>query len=184
VLRLKTFGGLILRGHDGGVVEHIQRRRMALLALLAAAGESGMSRDRVLLYLWPENDQEHGRGLLRQALHALRRDLKAADLILGGTDLRLNPQVITSDVCDFQDLLRSGDQERALALYSGPFLDGVHLSEAPEFERWAEERRSYFAHRAAEAIETWRRPPPGRATTPSPSTGGAGSPPWIRSTAG
>lgn len=140
-------------GPDGVLVEHVQRRRMALLALLAAAGEPGMSRDKLLLHLWPESDTEHGRGLLRQALHALRRDLKAPDLFLGTTDIRLNPQIISTDVGEFQELLRSGGLVGAVALYSGPFLDGVHLSEAPEFDRWAEEKRSELARQAAGALE-------------------------------
>ena len=154
MLRLKTFGGLTLRSDDGRVVEQVQRRRMALLVLLAAAGEPGMSRDKLLLYLWPENDLEHGRNLLRQALHALRRDLKAPELFLGGADLRLNPDVITSDVCEFQDLLKAGDARRAVGLYSGPFLDGVHLTDAPEFDQWADERRTHFARLAAGALES------------------------------
>jgi serine/threonine-protein kinase len=153
VFRLKTFGGLRLMGPDGVLVEHVQHRRMVLLALLAAAGEPGMTRDKLLLHLWPESDAEHGRGLLRQALHALRRDLKAPDLFLGTTDLRLNPQVISTDVGEFQELLRSGGLVGAVALYSGPFLDGVHLSDAPEFDRWADEKRSELARQAAGALE-------------------------------
>ncbi|HEX2220594.1 MAG TPA: BTAD domain-containing putative transcriptional regulator [Gemmatimonadales bacterium] len=153
MFRLKTFGGLRLMGPDGVLVEHVQHRRMVLLALLAAAGEPGMTRDKLLLHLWPESDTEHGRGLLRQALHALRRDLKAPDLFLGTTDVRLNPQIISTDVGEFQELLRSGGLVGAVALYSGPFLDGVHLSDAPEFDRWADEKRSELARQAAGALE-------------------------------
>jgi hypothetical protein len=32
-----------------------------------------------------------------------------------------------------------------LAASSGPFLDGVFISDAPEFERWPESERSRFA---------------------------------------
>jgi DNA-binding SARP family transcriptional activator/tetratricopeptide (TPR) repeat protein len=153
LFQLKTFGGLSLKHPDGMLLEHVQRRRMALLALLAVAGEPGMTRDKLLLHLWPESDAEHGRGLLRQALHALRRDLKAPDLFLGTTDIRLNPQVISSDVGEFQELLRNGGLEAAVALYTGPFLDGVHLSDSQEFDRWADEKRTELARQVAGALE-------------------------------
>src|SRR5207249_5468511 len=52
-----------------------QRKTLALLALLARHPR-GLSRDKVIAYLWPETDAEHGRSLLRQACYALRRDLK------------------------------------------------------------------------------------------------------------
>src|SRR5262245_7021734 len=57
VLRLRTFGGLTLaRGSEDLTGAVTQRRRLALLALLAASGPAGMSRDKLLAYLWPESD--------------------------------------------------------------------------------------------------------------------------------
>ena len=43
---------------DSGPVEGAggQKRRLALLALLDAAGERGMSRDKLLGLLWPESE--------------------------------------------------------------------------------------------------------------------------------
>jgi DNA-binding SARP family transcriptional activator len=58
MLQLRTFGGLTLQ-QDGenitGVATH--RRQLALLALLAVAGDEGMSREKLLAYLWPEKDR-------------------------------------------------------------------------------------------------------------------------------
>jgi DNA-binding SARP family transcriptional activator len=41
--------------------------------------------------------------------------------------------------------MRSGSYECAATLYAGPFLDGVFISTAPEFERWAERERRRFS---------------------------------------
>ncbi|HZN99306.1 MAG TPA: hypothetical protein VFB61_16350, partial [Gemmatimonadales bacterium] len=94
MLRLKTFGGLTLQSDAGAPAgAATQRRRLALLVLLARAGQSGMSREKLLAYLWPESDTEKARGGLAQAMYSLKRDLGSDQLFLGTTDLRLNPEV-------------------------------------------------------------------------------------------
>jgi len=78
MLFLKTFGGLSVEvsGAPGSGAAQ-QRKTLALLALLAASGRRGVSRDKLSAYLWPESDSEHARNLLKQACYALRRDLHA-----------------------------------------------------------------------------------------------------------
>ncbi|OLB05876.1 MAG: hypothetical protein AUH06_09020 [Gemmatimonadetes bacterium 13_2_20CM_69_27] len=154
MLHLKTFGGLSVAIDDapgGGAAQ--QRKTLALLALLAAAGRTGLSRDKLVAYLWPEADAEHARGLLKQACYALRRDLDEPDLLLGTTQLRLNADVITSDVQAFEAALERGDAAQAAEFYAGPFLDGFYLSDTVEFERWVEAERRRLKERAAAAIE-------------------------------
>ncbi|MFN2564352.1 MAG: winged helix-turn-helix domain-containing protein, partial [Gemmatimonadaceae bacterium] len=83
-MRLRTFGGISVDGAPqalGGAAT--QRRPLALLALLAAAGDRGISRERLLALLWPESNTEQARNALRQTLYALRRDLGAPELLLG-----------------------------------------------------------------------------------------------------
>jgi DNA-binding SARP family transcriptional activator len=161
MLRLTTFGGVGLRSDSAGgsldAAERIQRRGLALLALLAAAPDAGVSRDTVAAYLWPESDQERARNALRQALFSLRRDLECPDLLTGGLALRLNSAVLSSDVHDFEVARLVGDQERAVALYSGPFLEGFHVSGVPEFERWVDRQRAEYAGRTAAALEALAR---------------------------
>ena len=155
MLELRTFGGLSIR--DGGapiIGAATQRKTLALLALLAAAGKNGLSRDRVIAYLWPETDAEHGRNVLNQACYALRRDLQAPALFLGTTELRLNTDVISSDLQLFEDALALDDPERAVAAYRGPFLDGFFLSHAGEFERWLDAERAQLAKRCSDALAT------------------------------
>ena len=128
-LRLRTLGGLAVDGDPRPALgAATQRRPLALLALLASARERGVSRDKLLGYLWPESSEEKARHLLNQALYALRRNLAADDLFLGSSELRLNPGALGADMREFEEALDRGDPERAAAIYAGPFLDGFFLS--------------------------------------------------------
>jgi TolB-like protein/DNA-binding SARP family transcriptional activator/Flp pilus assembly protein TadD len=154
MLHLKTFGGLSVHV-DGapGAGAAQQRKTLALLALLGAAGQRGLSRDKLIAALWPEADAEHGRGLLKQACYALRRDLHAPELFLGSIQLRLNPAVISTDVEAFVSALQENDPTRAVSLYTAPFLDGFYLNGGGEFENWAETERARLASRCRAALE-------------------------------
>jgi Tol biopolymer transport system component/DNA-binding SARP family transcriptional activator len=158
LLRLNTFGRLFLE-RDGQRMSGAasQPRRLALLALLAASGDQGMTRDRLIGMLWSEADEERARKGLNQALYALRQEMGADEVFLGTRDVRLNPDLVTSDVALFTAALKAGHPERAAAEYCGPFLDGFHLSEAAEFERWLEEERAGLARDHATALERLAR---------------------------
>ena len=138
---LRTFGGLSLEnGGEPPTGAAAQRSRLALLAVLAAAGDRGVSRDSLQALFWPESDTETARGALNQALYALRRDLGKQDLTTGSTELVLNPSVIRSDVQEFNQALERGELERAAALYRGKFLEGVNIN-GGEFDRWLDGQR-------------------------------------------
>lgn len=130
-----------------------QPRRLALLALLASTGEHGLTRDRLLGLLWSESDEERARKGLNQALYALRQEMGADEVFLGTRDLRLNPDFVASDLAAFTVAIKAGHLERAAAEYIGPFLDGFHISDAPEFERWLEEERAGLARDYAGALQ-------------------------------
>lgn len=130
-----------------------QPRRLALLALLAAAGEHGLTRDRMLGLLWPETDDDRARRGLNQALYALRQEVGTDEVFLGTRDVRLNPDLIISDVTTFTQAVKGGRLDQAVAVYIGPFLDGFHISDAPEFERWLEEERAGLARDCATALK-------------------------------
>jgi DNA-binding SARP family transcriptional activator len=150
MLRLETFGGLTLSG-TAGYLPVTQRRRLALLALLAAVGERGISRDKLIAYLWPESPADNARHGLEQLLYALRRQL--SDQLLLGTDpLRVNPEVISSDVAEFDRAIAEGSLPEAVKLYRGPFLDGFYISDAREFEQWCESERARLAGEYGRAL--------------------------------
>mgnify|MGYP006176023555 CR=1 FL=1 len=155
---LRTLGGVSLtRGGQPMAGSATQRRRLALLALIAASGDRGVSRDRLIGILWPDSEPARGRQVLAQWLHLIRRDLGDEDIVFGTADLRLNPACMTCDVSDLRLALERNDLETAAALYAGPFLDGFYLNGAPEFERWVEEERVRLASRIRGVYETLAR---------------------------
>jgi DNA-binding SARP family transcriptional activator len=140
MIRVHALGGLSVRDDNGKPVvgPAAQPRRLAILALLARAGERGVSRDKLLALLWPDADDDRGPRTLAQALYALRKNLNAEDAIAGAKELRFDPGLVSSDVSEFAAAVSRGDDERAVALYNGPFLDGFFLSGADEFSRWVD----------------------------------------------
>jgi TolB-like protein len=155
MLHLKTLGAVILQGDAGPLGgAAAQRKSLALLALLAPAGERGVSRDKIIAYLWPDVDGERAGHRLTQVLYALRRELDLDDLFVGSADLRLNPSLLSSDACEFRVARQAGNLACAVSLYAGPFLDGFFLTGAPEFEYWVESERAGFAREYVEALET------------------------------
>lgn len=151
---LHLFGGLKLtEGPTGTPLIGTRRKPLALLALLAVAAEMGLSRDKAAVHLWPDGDTDRVRGVLKQTIYSLRQDLKAPELFVGSPDLRLNPEVITADLWAFNLAVADGDTSGAVAAYTGPFLDGFHLPDAPLFERWVDQQRDRLARQFAAQIE-------------------------------
>jgi DNA-binding SARP family transcriptional activator len=156
VLRLRTLGGLSIEQSDGGATSTAAtsaRRRLALLAVLAVNAPRGVPRDKLLALFWPESDTDRARHALDQTLYSLKKDLGAEALVLGREEPALNPAAISSDVEEFQAALARGDRTAAVDLYRGPFLDGVFISGAPGFERWAEEERARLTREVESALE-------------------------------
>jgi DNA-binding SARP family transcriptional activator len=82
---------------------------------------------------------------LNQLLYFQRHHLDDGGLFFGRKTLRLNPAVISTELWEFEDALAAGDNEAAVRLYAGPFLDGFFLRGAPQFERWADDQRRRLA---------------------------------------
>lgn len=158
MLRLHTFGGISLFRDDENLTGAVtQRRRLAILVLLATSAEAGMSRDKLIAYLWPESDAERGRHVLNQLLYAQRRQVGDQALFLGRKTLRLNPATIWSDVGAFDRSVDVGNLHEAVRVYRGPFLDGFFVKDAPEFERWVEAQRGRLARRMTMALAALAR---------------------------
>ena len=152
-MRLNTLGGLWIESDAGASQLSVRPRRLALLAILAAAGSKGATREQVLAVLWPESGPDRARHALSQTLYSLRSDLGSDVVTATATDLRLDPSKITTDIEALRAALATRDWKRASALYTGPFLEGFFLTGAPQFERWAEEERSSVEHEAMRAVE-------------------------------
>ena len=159
MIRINALGGLSVRDGDGNQLPGAaaQPRRMAILALLARAGQRGITREKVLSLLWPDADDERGPRTLAQALYALRKDLGAEDAITGSKELRFDPGIVATDVAEFASAMSRGDDERAVSIYHGPFLDGFHLSGAEEFARWVDAERASLGLEYSRALESLAR---------------------------
>src|SRR5574338_588725 len=122
VLKLHAFGTVYVARDGvplGGAAA--QRRLLALLAAVAAAGDGGISRDRLLGLLWPEADTERARHALTQALYNARRALRCDDVFVAtANDVRINPDRLISDVGEFTEAVARGDHAVAVAAYGGP----------------------------------------------------------------
>ncbi len=153
--QLKTFGGLALLG-DGtdGVPRVVQRRRLALLAVLDAAGPAGTTRERILALLWPDATAEVARHSLAQLVYALRRQLGDDSIVSEGDTLRVDTEHLSSDRSAFEALLERGELDRGAACYTGPYLDGFGVPGTAELERWIERERERLAARYAYTLET------------------------------
>lgn len=153
MLDLVTFGGLALRSRSASRVPTLSPQRLALLAVVGAAGRAGVTRDALLAIFWPDSDADRARNSLNQALFVLRRELPAGAIVDGSVDLRLDPAVVACDAARFDAALTAGDPSLAVSCYDGAFLDGVHLRGSPEFERWRDETAARFAMRFHDALE-------------------------------
>lgn len=153
---LRLLGEADLRDPAGSPVTAVLRqpKRLALLAYLAAGDARFVPRDSLLAIFWPSLDLEHARAALRRALYFLRQALGDEVIESRGEDVGLSENLIRSDVEAFEAALAAGDAAAALGLYRGDLLPGFYVAEAPEAERWLDERRTHLRGRAAEAA--WR----------------------------
>jgi DNA-binding SARP family transcriptional activator len=149
MLLLQTFGGLTLSDATTHTPIGAPRRKpLALLALVAEGRHRGVEREWIMAMLWPELTEARARRALSQTLYALRREL-SADVLLDNPRLVLDPTRIAVDASAFEELARPGrgarELERAVAAYTGPFLDGVAFDGCIEFDQWASGVRAAYA---------------------------------------
>jgi DNA-binding SARP family transcriptional activator/tetratricopeptide (TPR) repeat protein len=155
MFRLKLFGGAVIEGPAGMLGGRVaQRRRIALLASLAAGRGRPISRDKLLAVFWPEAEPERARHYLSDSVYVIRRELGDAAIVSAGADLRLDASIVSCDVVEFEDAVREGRLEQAAALYRGPFMDGFYIDDAPEFENWLAGERDRLARVRSRLLET------------------------------
>jgi DNA-binding SARP family transcriptional activator/tetratricopeptide (TPR) repeat protein len=119
-----------------------QERKLAVLAVLARADHRTVTRDFLAGMFWPESDQSRARHNVADAVWVTRSALGERAVLSRGNRLTLNPEVVATDVEALEVALGEGDLARAADLYTGRFMDGFHISGAPEFEHWLDHERS------------------------------------------
>jgi TolB-like protein len=152
--RIQLLGGFALLDAGGAEVQLPTRKAQALLALLARRPGAAIARARLAGLLWPDRPDAQGRASLRQALASIRRALAACGApgpVAHRDAVALDPAGVEVDVASFEASLGSGDLDRALGCYRGPFLDGFPPVE-DLFDEWLHAERNVLAVRATEAL--------------------------------
>lgn len=157
MIRFRTLGAFELtRTGDHEVAALLTHPKcVALLTYLATARPQGSHRrDKLLALFWPEFDTTRARASLRQMIHAIRERL-GAEVIRnrGAAEVALDLDRCWCDVVAFEEAVRAGDADGALALYRGDFLDGFYVAAAAEFEAWVETERARLARAHARLLE-------------------------------
>ncbi|HEX7937719.1 MAG TPA: BTAD domain-containing putative transcriptional regulator, partial [Gemmatimonadaceae bacterium] len=136
-MRLVVLGGLALsipEGVDDDLAK--RRRKLALLAVLAMA-DRPIGRDTLVDMFWGEEPEDRARHSLSDALSNLRRVLGKDAISARSADIALNPDLhLAVDAREFADACKAREWDIAIALYRGPFLDGVTVDHSPRFDQW------------------------------------------------
>ncbi len=162
-LEIRLFGGLKIILDDVPLTRFMSAKVPALLAYLAVTG-CAQRRDDLAGLLWGELSDADARNNLRQAIANLRRVLEPYLLITRET-VELNPALPCSlDVAEFEQRLqfqaalasdaRARQLQAATALYTGDFLAGFFVRDAPAFEEWMLGQRARYRELALHALHT------------------------------
>lgn len=146
MFELRLFGPIEILEDGERLSGFRSQKTLALLAYLIVE-ERALARDFLAGLFWPDVSQSKALGHLRRALHNLTSLLPEC-LDVDRRTVRFSPgDRAVVDVRRFRQLVDAGETgalEEAAALARAPFLEGVYLSDCPEFEAWAaaeQERR-------------------------------------------
>jgi DNA-binding SARP family transcriptional activator len=165
--RLNLFGGIELTDASGRdcLAALSQQKRLALLIYLAAERPARFHRrDTIAALFWPDLDQAAARSALRQAVHYLRARLaQEAIVVRGQEEIALNPDLVTTDLAQFEDAIAGSRWQEALGLARGPLAPGLHCEGAsPDFTTWLDRRRRQVRRQASRLVragdDVLRRP--------------------------
>jgi len=148
-VRLTTLGapGVVVNGEESVPLAG-KPLSLCLLVFLGLEGE--VTRDRLQGFFWPDSAPDRARRALTHALYDLRKELGEEWVESRGQLVRATSHLWV-DALEFEALAKSGRHAEALALYAGPFLEGLSPARGPPLEEWVELRRARLArrHRAA-----------------------------------
>jgi len=153
--RLVTLGRLaLLSQSDGSDVLLSQRRKLALLSLLALS-ERPVSRDALVEMFWGDEPEDRGRHSLSNALSFFRHTLGHDAIAVRRADVVLGPGTPMSvDALELLAAAERRDHARVVALYTGPFLGDARVDGAGAFEAWAARERALIERAYLRACES------------------------------
>lgn len=122
-------------------------RRFRLLAYLALGGKWA-SRDELAALFWPDRPQKPARSNLRK----LVLEVRALDLPLLQADPHGLRWAVATDVAELRNALSRGDLATVLALYRGPFAQGLDGGDSEPFTRWLNAEREHLHAQWRDAV--------------------------------
>ncbi len=145
-------------------VEPGPAKAIALLAWLASAREP-QPRERILGLLWADSTDTAARKNLRNILWTIRKAL-GEDAIRGDNDHLALGASVWADTREFEKIpddlgsIQIEHLKSKIELYRAPLLDGLTLTDMPDFEIWLTTERERFAQlhlRALDALVKMQR---------------------------
>ena len=145
MLALSLFGTITVTRDGNSLAQFRSQTELALLVYLAHTGQPH-TREAVADLLWEARSTTQSLSNLRTALSRLRKQV-GKELVVTRKTLALRPEDLqqVDSVCLQQELQAIGVPETpaeadrlkgALALYTGDFLAGFYLADAPRFNEW------------------------------------------------
>lgn len=151
-MRLSVLGPPELVRADGSPAGLAPGKTLAVLVYLAHATSPPSRADLARLF-WPGSEPSKARHSVRQTLSLIRKVI-GEDAFVSDDPLKLRPGALETDTEEFLAALAGGEIETADRLWRGNFAEGLLLANAPEWNRWVEERQLALEHRLCEGLTT------------------------------
>ncbi|GAA2901548.1 AAA family ATPase [Pseudonocardia halophobica] len=145
---IRLLGEVSASVHGESATALISPRMQRLIARVALAHGSGVSRDRLAAELWPDSSASQARTNLRKLLHDLRHSAPGVPALVDARDGAVRWCAGPStwiDVAAFSDAVARGDLAEAADSYGGDLLPGLD-------DDWVVEERERLRRRAVEAL--------------------------------
>lgn len=153
--KFNVLGELSISAPDGERVSLPGKKHQALVAFLVASRNNAVSREKAMDLLWGSRSGDQAKASLRGVLSEIRRTLKPypdAPIAADRAQIHLTKTPIETDIGLLNAAHQSNsvtDMLSAVRLYSGEFLENLHINERSfEFWKQAEQtsiRRMYSA---------------------------------------
>ncbi|MEM7119003.1 MAG: BTAD domain-containing putative transcriptional regulator [Chloroflexota bacterium] len=177
-IRLTLFGTFQLQVNGHPPLTLRTNKMRALLAYLAMENGRSHHRSTLAALLWPEFPEKQARRNLTQTLYRLRKVVDNVEQELSGRYLHISQQTVVvppddnlfCDAVAFEQRLASvaahqhshiehcstclARLEKAVVLYQGEFLAGLHLTDSVQFTEWVTFTRERLQQKRVSAFET------------------------------
>ncbi len=140
----------------GGLSKRMPYQKVTALITYLAVTARSHSREALGTLFWGEVDDQRAQNSLRNALYVIRRQLGSAALLTtADRQVALDLERTWVDVNQFRASIEARNPtgaalEEALDLWRGPFLDGLFLKDASEFNSWVTRTREQLNRRYRE----------------------------------